>query len=149
MFTPADLTGLMSAAPRLGVSVFLPTHVRGREIRQAPIRLKNLLGVAQGGLLTAGLSRAEADAWLAPAAALVHDHAFWQHQDQGLALFLDGEEARLHQVPFPLPERVVVGPGFHVRPLLAGWAAEGRFRLYDHCGRGAAVPWLSLLPYRG
>ena len=125
MSTPTDLSGLMSTAPQLGVSIFLPTQIRGREIRQAPIRLKNLMGEALDGLLSAGLSRAEADAFLAPAAALVNDYGFWQHQDQGLALFLDGGEARLHQVPFPLPERVVVGPGFHVRPLLAGWTAEG------------------------
>ena len=42
MFTRSDLFSLMDAAPELGASIFLPTHVRGAEIRQDPIRLKNL-----------------------------------------------------------------------------------------------------------
>lgn len=33
MFTRSDLSALMSAAPPLGVSIFLPTHIRGSEIR--------------------------------------------------------------------------------------------------------------------
>lgn len=127
MFTRSDLTALMDAAPGLGVSIFLPTHVRGAEIRQDPIRLKNLAAEARDKLLAAGLSRAEADGMLAPAAALVEDYTFWQHQSHGLAVFLDGASARHHKVPFPLPEQAVVGPGFHVKPLLPVLAADGAF----------------------
>lgn len=127
MFTRSDLAALMDAAPGLGVSLFLPTHVRGAEIRQDPIRLKNLAAEARGKLLAAGLGRAEADGMLAPAAALVEDYGFWQHQSHGLAVFLDGAGARHHKVPFPLPEQAVVGPGFHVKPLLPVLAADGAF----------------------
>ena len=96
MFTRSDLSALMDAAPRLGVSIFLPTHVRGAETRQAPIRLKNLAAEARDRLLMAGLQRAEADKLLAPALALVEDYEFWQHGNQGLALFLGDGEARRH-----------------------------------------------------
>ena len=47
MFTTFDLNALMTAAPQLGVSMFLPTHTLGREIRQDPIRLKNLVTKAR------------------------------------------------------------------------------------------------------
>ena len=47
MFTRSDLTTLMEAAPPLGVSIFLPTHVLGRATRQDPIRLKNLAAGAR------------------------------------------------------------------------------------------------------
>ena len=80
MFTRSDLNALMEAAPPLGVSIFLPTHVRGREIRQDPIRLKNLAAEAREKLGAAGVGPAEADALLAPAMALVDDYVFWQHQ---------------------------------------------------------------------
>jgi len=127
MFTRSDLNALMDAAPKLGVSIFLPTHVRGSEVRQDPIRLKNLAAEAHAKLVSAGLSRPDADAVLAPAMALVDDYGFWQHQDQGLALFLSGGEERHFTVPIPLTEQVVVGAGFHVRPLLPVLAADGAF----------------------
>lgn len=127
MFTRSDLAALMDAAPGLGVSIFLPTHVRGSEIRQDPIRLKNLTAEARDTLLAAGLAPADVEGMLAPAAALVEDYTFWQHQSHGLAVFLDGAGSRVHKVPLPLPERVVVGPGFHVKPLLPVLAADGAF----------------------
>ena len=129
MFTKSDLSALMDAAPKLGASIFLPTHVRGAEIRQDPIRLKNLAAEAHDKLLAAGLPRTEAENFLAPATALVDDYGFWQHQDQGLALFLDGGGVRRYKVPLPLAERVVVGAGFHVKPLLPVLAADGAFHV--------------------
>lgn len=129
MFTKSDLSALMDAAPPLGVSIFLPTHVRGAEIRQDPIRLKNLAAEARNKLESAGVGRAEADELLAPALALVEKYEFWQHQDQGLALFLAGDEAHRYRIPLPLAEQVVVGPGFHVRPLLPVLAADGAFHV--------------------
>jgi hypothetical protein len=127
MFTRSDLTTLMEAAPPLGVSIFLPTHVLGRATRQDPIRLKNLAAEAREKLASAGLRPSEAEALLAPAAALVDDYGFWQHQDQGLALFLWDGGMRRHKVPITLAEQVVVGPGFHVKPLLPVLAQDGAF----------------------
>lgn len=126
-FTPTDLSQLIAASPRLGVSLFLPTHVKGREILQGPIWLKNLVTEARERLVGAGLTQVESGSFLAPVTALVDDHYFWQHQDQGLAMFLSSGDLQIQRTPFPLPVRVVVGPGFHVRPLLTGWAADGPF----------------------
>jgi hypothetical protein len=127
MFTRSDLSALMSASPPLGVSIFLPTHSLGNEIRQDPIRLKNLAHEARDKLVATGMDRAEAEAFVKPAAALVDDYAFWQHQNQGLALFLDGGAPRWFKVPIALDEHVTVGPGFHVKPLLPMLAADGAF----------------------
>lgn len=129
MFTHVDLSRLLTDSPRLGVSMFLPTHDRGSEIRQGSLRLRHLVAQAFDGLTTAGLNRTDAGSFLAPVTALVDDYAFWQHQERGLALFLDGDRLRLHRTPFALPERVVVGPGFHLRPLLTGLVADGWFRI--------------------
>lgn len=54
MFTRSDLNALTDAAPTLGASIFLPTHVRGSEVRQDPIRLKNLAAEAHAKLVSAG-----------------------------------------------------------------------------------------------
>jgi len=127
LFTRSDLTSLIAADPSLGVSIFLPTHVLGSEIRQDPIRLKNLTVEARGKLEAAGLTRDEADTFVRPATALVDDATFWQHQQGGLALFLDGGDGRSYRVPVPLVERVVVGPGFHVKPMLPMLQFDGAF----------------------
>ena len=119
MFTRSDLTMLMDATPSPGVSLYLPTHVRGAEIRQDPIRLKNLIAEARQSLESAGLKPAELDAILDPAAALVEDYGFWQHQDLGLALFLGGGQTHTYKVPIAFDPKVAVGAAFHLTPLLA------------------------------
>lgn len=129
MFTKCDLLTLIKAAPRVGASIFLPTHVSGAEVRGGPIRLKNLIAEARNRLLEQAVKGADADELLAPAMALVDDYRFWQHQNEGLALFLGAGETHEYRVPLPLDELVVIGAGFHVRPLLPLLAGDGAFHV--------------------
>lgn len=129
MFTRSDLTMLMDAKPSPGVSLYLPTHVRGVETRQDPIRLKNLIAEARQSLAAAELKGAEADAILDPAVALVEDYGFWQHQDSGLALFLGGGQAHTYKVPLAFEPKVTVGSAFHLTPLLPLLDADGAFHV--------------------
>ena len=118
MFSRTDLTTLIEAAPNVAVSLYLPTHTQGRETRQNPIMLKNLLGQAADALAEGGVADREVEALLAPAAKLVEDYDFWQHQDLGLAVFLSDAGIQMHKLPIPVPELAVIGPGFHITPLL-------------------------------
>lgn len=127
MFTRTDLSKLMSADPPLGVSIFLPTHVRGSQIRQGPVRLKNLIAEAQENLSRAGIADKEVEGFLRSPNALIDDYNFWQHQQEGLALFLDGSESHCYTVPIPLAEQAVVGRGYYVRPLFSILEADGAF----------------------
>ena len=127
MFTRSDLTMLMDATPSPGVSFYLPTHTRGIETRQDPIRLKNLIAEARQNLESSGLSRAEIDPILDPAVALVEDYGFWQHQDLGLALFLGAGQAHSYRTPIAFDAKVAIGPAFHFTPLLPLLAADGAF----------------------
>lgn len=128
-FTRGDLDTLLAASPAPAVSIFLPTDRRGREVRQGPIRLRNLIRAAGESLLSGGMSAAEADALLAPANGLLDDHDFWQFQDHGLALFLDATGMGAFRVPLSFAEQVVAGPGFYIRPVLPLLAADGRFQV--------------------
>jgi len=101
--------------------------VRGRETMQGAIRLKNLTGQAAEKLQAAALKAGDAQTLLAPALALIDDFDFWQHQDEGLALFLHDGDMRTYKVPLPLEESVHAGKGFHIRPLLPVLAADGSF----------------------
>lgn len=127
MFTRSDLSTLLAADPPLAVSVFLPTHPHGADVRQGPIRLRNLTTEAAERLLRSGMPSSEVEELLAPAKRLIDDYGFWQHQSHGLSVFLDASRALHYRVPIPLAEQVVVGPGFHVRPLLPVLAADGQF----------------------
>lgn len=127
MFDQTDLTQLIASKSTTAVSIFMPSHPTGKEGRQDPIRLKNLLADAQSGLTKAGLSEADAVAILEPATALSEDRDFWQHQSTGLALFIDENQTREYRVPLDFEELVVVGEKFHIRPLLPILAADGHF----------------------
>lgn len=127
LFTQTDLTRLMTTESATAISIFMPTHPKGKEIRQDPVRLKNLLADARSKLMATGLSEADADTILEPATAFLEERDFWQHQGSGLALFIDENQTIEYRVPLALEENVVVGGKFHVRPLLPMLAADGHF----------------------
>lgn len=111
------------------VSLYLPTHRGGREVRQAAIRLKNLLAAAAEQLTTRGESAADAKTLLAPAADLVNRQDYWEHQLDGLAIFLDGDGMRDFRCPRRFDELCYVNGHFHLKPLLPVLRRETAFHL--------------------
>jgi hypothetical protein len=128
MFTRSDLDELVAMDAQPAVSLYLPTHLAGREIRQDPIRLKNLLSSAAEQLATIW-RKPEVEEFLEPAAALVGDEDFWRHQQQGLAVFLAPGFTRIHKTPIPVPEEMFLGDQFHITPLLPLLEDAGPFWL--------------------
>ena len=119
MFSRSDLTDLVEAAPTVAVSLFLPMQILGRETRQNPIILKNLLRQARDQLARLDVSEAEAEVLLSPAVDLIEDHDFWQHQAPGLALYLSEAGMQAIKLPVTVPEMALAGAGFHISPLLS------------------------------
>ena len=128
MFLRNDLDELLACEAQPAVSIYLPTHKAGREIRQDSIRLRNLLGEAAKRL---GAERRPPDveALLAPARRLVEDEEFWRHQDQGLAIFIAPGFERVHKLPIEVAEEIAIGRHFCIRPLLPIVDATGWFWL--------------------
>ena len=142
-----DLVALAGAPPGPTVSITLPTHRRGAESRQGPIRLRTLVARARSALVEdRRLPPEQADALLAPARSLAEDHRFWQHQDRGLALYATMGRLQRFRVPVPLPERVTAGSSALLTPLLplvepdppalVVTVTEGEVKLYtaSRCG---------------
>jgi len=127
MFTRDDLGRLLAVHTAPAVSLFMPTHTAGREIRQDPIRFRNLLGQAVERLTALGMRRPDAEAMVTPAAKFLDEGEFWRHQDRGLAMFIADGMFEMHRLPMEPPEEVVVAQGLSVRPLLPLLAAEGAF----------------------
>lgn len=109
------------------VSMFLPTHRAGAETNQAPVRLKNLLRQAEEQLESGAMRPVEARELLEPARRLLDDYGFWQHQSDGLALYLAPGRFQSYRVPISFPERVISGERFCLKPLLPLLAENDHF----------------------
>jgi hypothetical protein len=91
------------------VSIFMPTHRRGREVSQDRILLKNELSAVSSRLEELGWKPKERSQRLRSVEALLEDREFWEHQDLGLAIYL-GEDGSFRAVALPSP----VSPANHV-----------------------------------
>lgn len=128
-FTRQELETLLRHRNGPCVSLYLPTHRTGAQLRQDPIRHKNLLTKAEDHLRQYGLRRPEIERLLEPAWRLNRDveGRFWTHQSDGLAMFLAPGLWRSYCVPLPFDELVVVNSRFHVTPMLPLLQVDGRF----------------------
>ncbi|MBU4224296.1 MAG: hypothetical protein KKC71_00540 [Chloroflexi bacterium] len=127
ILTRAELEQLMHKEQQWCVSIYMPTHRTGREAQQDPIRLKNLLGEAEKRLSARGVSTRDVQKMLEPASKFLQDSYFWQHQSDGLAIFLSSNRVRRYRLPLDFEEFVVVMDHFHIKPLLPLFTGDGQF----------------------
>jgi len=121
-----ELKTLVESPQSPCISIYMPMQKAGPEIRQNPIRFKNLIREAEERLDAMGIRHTEAVDFLQPAKEL--DTAeFWEHQDHGLAIFISPTVFRYYQLPMEFQELVVVSDQFHLKPLLHLINNDGRF----------------------
>lgn len=141
MISPAEIRALAEETGFPRVSLYMPAHRAGMEVRQGPIRLKNLLGDAAGLLKGKGMSPGEIQRLFKQ--ILPHMESenapFWQHQDLGLAVFISPVATRCLRVPLRFEEQVHVGSRFLVKPLLPMLARDGRFHVLAVSEDGARL----------
>lgn len=118
ILNPASLRSLIAQQGKWCVSLYMPTHRAGREQQQDPIRLKNLLAQAETKLLANGLRRPEVQKLMRPAEELLWNKEFWQHREDGLAIFLTDDLFRFYRLPVEFEELLSTGTSFHFKPLL-------------------------------
>jgi hypothetical protein len=53
-----------------------------------------------------------------PAEELLWNRDFWQHQGDGLAIFLSNDSHKVYRLPVEFEELVMTGTSFHIKPLL-------------------------------
>jgi hypothetical protein len=86
--------------------------------QQNPIRLKNLIRVAEVQLEAGGWREPEIRALLAPAWGFTQERSFWQGPRGGLAVFVAPGIFEYMFTPVSFEERVTVGAAFVLKPLL-------------------------------
>ncbi len=122
-----DLQQLIETSGEWCISLYMPTHRVGRAQQQDPIRFKNLVAGAQERLLGYGLRRPEVQALMHPAESLLIDGDFWQHQSDGLAVFLSPGYSQIYRLPSSFDELMSIGNNFHIKPLLPLLSQDGQF----------------------
>lgn len=114
----SDIRGLAGAGEELSVSIFVPTHRRGPEIRQDAIRLRNATDKAVALLEEAGVKNGDLHKRVSGFADRVDNKPFWDHQGDGLAVFFREGSERMFRLPREVGEQVYVANEFLVRPLI-------------------------------
>lgn len=109
------------------VSIYMPAEKAGAETRKNPIRFKNLLSEATDKL--ADQSNAELDDALKSAHEYIDRHDFWQHQDSGLAFFVNRDGIKYYRLPHSFDEQVEIGDRFYLKPLLPLLTNNNKFYL--------------------
>jgi hypothetical protein len=127
IITMAELKNLSGRYPDWCASLFMPTHRRGKETQQDPIRFRNLLDQVEARLQSKGVRSSDVKEMLKPARRLLNDQDFWLHQSDGLAVFLDSEECRVYRLPLRFEELVVISDRLHLKPLLPLFTSDGHF----------------------
>lgn len=121
-----ELTKLIEKPDGNCVSIYLPTHRLGTTTQQDPIRFKNLIKEAEDKLITGRLRGQDARRFLEPAQTLDNNH-FWQHQSDGLAIFISNNVFCYYCLPLNFEELLVVSDRFHLKPLLPLLTGDGQF----------------------
>ncbi|WP_182868026.1 baeRF3 domain-containing protein [Stieleria mannarensis] len=112
--SPGDLKELAETSAHPCVSIVMPTHRSGPETQQNAIRFKNLFSEAKQKLQDAG----QDCSILEPIESLSTNFDYWQHQDEGLAIFLTPDRCRIFRVNRTVPASVFVADALLLSPLL-------------------------------
>lgn len=126
-FGKDDLAQLRAVRDAHCVSIYLPTHRKGPEVQQNPIRLKNLLIRAEETLKSHGARWDTIEAVLGESKALLDNEFFWQHQADGLAIFARPYETKIWRTGIRFAESVTVNDRFDLAQMMRLLATDGHF----------------------
>ncbi|HEY9800213.1 MAG TPA: hypothetical protein V6D25_07630 [Leptolyngbyaceae cyanobacterium] len=121
-----ELKNLIANSQAPCVSLYIPMQKAGPEIRQNPIRFKNLVREAEERLQALEIDPNEIENLLQPAKEL-DEPEFWENQDHGLAIFISPQVFCYYSLPIECQELVVVSNQFHFKPLLNLINSDGKF----------------------
>ncbi len=126
LFSIEELATLTAQENTDCVSIYMPTFKMSTETLQNPIRFKNLMREAEEKLIANGMRPQDARDLLLPVQEL-DEYDFWQHQSDGLAIFISKHFFSYYIVPVDFQELVVVTDRFHLKPLMSLLTGDGQF----------------------
>lgn len=130
--TPITAQNVIELAGATGepcISLYVPTFRAGQETRQSPIHLKNLLTDLERDLSEKGLRWDDLQQLLGEVREKQDDPEFWQHQGEGLAVFVNFEGTQWFELPYEVEAAYHVGTTFDITALLPMLSGDGHYYL--------------------
>jgi hypothetical protein len=126
-FTKNDLHTLIEEQDEPCISIFIPTHKKGSEVLQDPIRLKNQLRAVEKELEGKGHNEKDINKMLEPARNLLSDTNTLNHLNEGLALFISKDKFHYYKLPAEFEEHHYVNNAFQIKPIIPYMAGNTNF----------------------
>jgi len=128
-FTLEQFRNLSQIDGQICVSIFVPTHKVGVDVITGKDELvfKNQLKEVKTKLITNGMSEKEVNQFLAPTLNLLGDEEFWNHQIEGLAIFMKQDYFEIFKLPIHFAPLNYVSKSFYLLPLTELFVGDGRF----------------------
>ena len=109
------------------ISMYMPTNFIGVDIKQNPIRLKQLIKKAEDKLTSMYVENIEIEKILKPISSLIDDKEFWRNQTEGLVIFSTTKEMKYYHIPYEVKEDVLISDKFYTKPLIPIFTGDGEF----------------------
>jgi hypothetical protein len=109
------------------ISIFTPTHRQWNELNQDMLRFKNRLKEAEKILADSGMSSGEVSKFLHQGYRYADDREFWNHQQDGLAIYISNDEFYDVRVPFSFQPKVYLNNRFYTKHLLPVYNGDRDF----------------------
>lgn len=129
ILTINNLNDLINKDEGTFISIYMPTFRSGVDTRQNYIRFKQLLREAEAILYDNEWRKEDVEKFLKPATELIADTKFWQHQADGLALFIHTDGITFFRLPYEFKESVRVANKIYIKPILPLFSGNGQFNI--------------------
>ena len=129
LITKKDIEILDRIHSETCISIFIPTHREGEEVRSRKdtLQLKNQLKAVKEKLALEDKDPKEINDLLAPIEELLENSKFWSQQSDGLAIFRSNDFFEKYTVPVYFLEFNYVANEFYLKPLLPMFIGDGMF----------------------
>lgn len=129
MVSEKTISELINQDGKLFVTIALPTHKKGEESKQDPIRFKNLLNKAAEKITAFHSNNRTSEKFLKPAKELLDKPIFWSHLDSGMVVYLTEDFFKVFKLPYEVEEQAYVNDHFLITPLLPMTSLDGTFNI--------------------
>ncbi|MEX2585291.1 MAG: hypothetical protein WD315_02780 [Balneolaceae bacterium] len=129
MINRETIEELARKSDSLNLTITMPTHKKGEEVQQNPIRFKNLIVSAKAKLTEKGLRPQQVDEWMKGPEQLLEDLNYWNHTDEGFVLCMNESVYRIFQLPYSVSEQVYLNDHFLVTPLFPMVSMNGTWHV--------------------
>jgi len=126
--THASLAEMASFEGRPCLSLYQPTHRRHPDNQQDPLRFRHLVKALETSLQQQHATDA-VNTLIEPFKALEHDHDFWNHTLDGLAVLAAPGLFRVFLLQRTVAELALVADSFHTKPLRQWMQSSGRYQV--------------------